>query len=168
MRVGTSLCFVIAASAACTRAARAQTRAAPTASAPQAVRRVAGCYQVLGSDGLTDSLSIMSDSTRDPFARLPQYFELTDTALAAPLDGWYALHPTTLQPPKKMFATWHAVDRDSVEVGWSNGFTGLSLSLVARGDTLTGFVERTSDAHPRGSVPVRRPVMAKRVACRPR
>ena len=141
MRVGTSLCFVIAASAACTRAARAQTRAAP---------------------------SIMSDSTRDPFARLPQYFELTDTALAAPLDGWYALHPTTLQPPKKMFATWHAVDRDSVEVGWSNGFTGLSLSLVARGDTLTGFVERTSDAHPRGSVPVRRPVMAKRVACRPR
>jgi hypothetical protein len=168
MRVGTSLCCVIAAIAVCTTAARAQTRAAPTAPAPPAVRRVAGCYRVLSIDGRADSLRT-APSALDPFARPPQYFELTDTALAAPLDGWYALHPVTLRPPQKMFATWRVIGRDSVDVGWSNGFVGLSLSLAARGDTLAGRVERTSDVHLRGQqVPLGQPIVVERLACRPR
>ena len=168
MRVGITVCFIITATAVCTTAARAQTRAVPGAHTPQVVRRLAGCYHVLGFDARVDSLRTVADTTRNPFPSLPSYFELTDTALAAPLDGWYALHPTTLSPPNKMFATWRAVGRDSVDVGWSNGFTGLSLSLAVRGDTLAGLVQHTSDAHSRGSVPSGRPIRAERVACRPR
>lgn len=160
MRVALTLYLLTALSGLPATTACAQMRAAHGAQVPSSVRRAAGCYQFL-SAGARDSLA------HDPFAALPTRFELTDTALAAPLDGWYALHPGTIYPAKKMFATWRTAAPDSVLVGWSTGFYGLALDLSIRGDSLVGYVEPVSDAHPRGYRPVRRPVLAVRIRCQP-
>jgi|SRR5207248_5286613 len=140
-----------------TSVARAQSRAARRPDpVPQSVQRLAACYQLMMRD----------TSTR--FSDLPARFVLTDTALATPFDGWYALEPRTLHARTRMFATWRPLARDSVDIGWSTGFTGFTLRGVVKGDTLLGYAERVSDARPRGSVPAGTSFQAVRVACRTR
>ena len=166
MRLVSTVYLAIVVSGVSSTMVGAQARADPRPPVPLRVRNAAGCYQVIPARALTESPPTSSDSTgQSLLTELPARFRLTDTALAAPLDGWYVLEPATIYPQQKLFATWRSAAPDSVEGGWSTGFSGLALRLLLRGDSLTGVVERVSDARPRGYSPLNRPIRAVRIRC---
>jgi hypothetical protein len=145
--------------------AEGQARAKSHPPASTAVKRLAGCYRLVAKDSNRTSNDAKSNAREE----LPDRFELVDTVLAYPLDGFYALRPATLLPPQAMFAVWRPVRSDSVTVSWSTGFHGIELEFAVRGDTLTGREARFSDARPRGEPePPGVPVLATRVRCETR
>jgi hypothetical protein len=107
----------------------AQERASPA-------RRVAGCYEThVGS--WTPSLPIGGDTVyMIPPARVRLWNQL---APGRGRDSAFAITP--LGPPRSRahkFGLYRVVNRDSIEVTFSNGLSGVTVALGARHDSLVG------------------------------
>lgn len=62
---------------------------------------------------------------------------------------WYRVVPAPRSPPSiHRFAAWRPVGVDTVVIGWSTGFGGLSARLVRRDDVLRGLARTYTDVVP--------------------
>lgn len=111
-------------------------------------RDVSGCYE-LAFDSWADTTAwhgvpvhylpprrVLLDSTLRQ-----RMFEMTGRAM-------YELRaaPGVAGPVSRDMSSWSFVSRDSISVGWSDGFTGTQMSFRVDGDTLRGRIGAFQDA----------------------
>ena len=129
-----------------------------------AVHRLSGCYRItLGS------WSGPLPATGMPAAHTPPaHFRLDTVAVQGRFASGYVVEPHALARQRRGVrpASWRPLGGDSLSVVWSTGFVGVTLRLVARGDTLVGRARTLHDAHAAGEPPdPEASVTAVRVRC---
>jgi hypothetical protein len=131
----------------------------PTASAQvasPAYRAFAGCY----------TLTLSSWSKPYQYPQPPKVFRL-DTAQADTLQDGTIYRVVAPNPSGfgKFQPRWAFRSPTSIEVFWSTGFAGVTLHLVAKGDTLSGKAQAFSDIEAPGIVEPSGFARAVRISC---
>lgn len=126
------------------------------------IRQIAGCYTThLGEwSGPLPATGLPTAHTPPPRLEL-------DTFPVSVGSAWFAVQPARLVKQSRANAEWTLLPHDSIRLGWSTGFVGVSLRLGVRGDSLVGIAHTFHDAHYYGEPPDPSvEVIATRTDCR--
>lgn len=141
----------------------APVRASAQTGVPTSVRAVAVCYALTLGEWRGRMRSGSTDWHEPPRTfRLDTIRSTRRPASYAARPRWVYLDPrrTTLPP------WWHLYQSDSLEVVWSTGFSGVTVSFAIRGDSLVGG-RAQAFADVRGETQPWAPAAAVRMTCPP-
>lgn len=129
------------------------------------IRRVAGCYRLT----LSPSPGWRAQASQTP----PERFRLDSMMRRDSLphvlrsELHLGVEPRVLESRSLMEASWHLIGRDSIQVAWSTGFSGVILRLRIQPDELVGRARTFVDLIPPPGAPPEpdASVVARRVSC---